>query len=44
MDETLEISGAAVIPDDNPEAGYTGWGEQDVPLVFKLLGCEPIQA
>ena len=31
VDETLEISGAAVIPNDNPEAGYTSWGEEDVP-------------
>ena len=41
MDETLEISGAVVIPDDNPEAGFTGWGEEDVPSVFKPLLVPP---
>ena len=41
MDETLEISGAAVIPDENPEAGFTGLGEEDVPSVFKPLMVSP---
>ena len=41
MDETLDISGAVVIPDDNPEAGFTGWGEEDVPAVFKPLVVPP---
>ena len=41
VDETLEISGAVVVPDDNPEDGFTGWGEEDVPSVFKPLMVPP---
>ena len=41
VDETLEISGAVVVPDDNPEAGFIGWGEEDVPSVFKPLLVPP---
>ena len=41
VDETLEISGAAVVPDDNPEAGFTGRGEKDVPSVLKPLIVSP---
>ena len=41
MDETLEISGAAVVPDDNFKAGFTGWGEEDVPSVLKPLLVPP---
>ena len=37
MGETLDISGAAIIPEGNPEAGYTGLGEEDVPAIFKPL-------
>ena len=37
MDETFDISGAAVIPEGNPKVGYTGWGEEDVPAIFKPL-------
>ena len=41
VDETLKISGTVVVPDDNPEAGFIGWGEEDVPLVFKPLLVPP---
>ena len=41
MDETLKISGTVVVPDDNPEAGFIGWGEEDVPSVFKPLLVPP---
>ena len=34
VDETLEISGADVVQDDNPEAGFTDRGEEDVPSVL----------
>ena len=40
-DETLEISGTVVVPDDNPEAGFIGWGEEYVPSVFKPLLVPP---
>ena len=32
VDETLDISGA--VPEGNPEAGFSGWGEEDVPAIF----------
>ena len=41
MDDTLDISGAVVIVEGNPEAGYTGWGEEDVPVIFKPLLAPP---
>ena len=37
VDDTLDSSGAVVIPDDDPEAGYSGWGGEDVSRVFKPL-------
>ena len=41
VDETLDISGAVVVPESNPEAGYTGSGEEDVPTIFKPLLAPP---
>ena len=41
VDETLDISGAVVVPESNPEAGYTGSGEEDVPIIFKPLLAPP---
>ena len=41
VDETLDISWAVVIPESNPEAGYTGSGEKDVPTIFKPLLAPP---
>ena len=35
VDETLDIGGAVVVPESNPEVGYTGWGQEDVPTIFK---------
>ena len=35
VDETLDISGAVVIREGNPEAGYTSRGEEDVPAIFR---------
>ena len=43
----MESSGAAAVPSDNPKAGFTGWGEEDVPSVFKpqmIPPQVPIQA
>ena len=37
LDDTLEISGAVVVPDDDTEASHLGWGEEDVNAVFKPL-------
>ena len=41
VDETLDICGAAVIPEGNPEAGFSGWGEEDVPAIFRPLLTSP---
>ena len=35
--DTLDGSGAVVVADGDPEAGYSGWGEEAVPAVFKPL-------
>ena len=35
--------GAYVVSDDCPEAGYSGWGEEAVPAVFKPLQSPPLQ-
>ena len=32
---------AVVIPDDCPKAGYSGWGEEAVPALFKPLQSLP---
>ena len=41
VDDALDISGAAVVPDGDPEAGYPSWGEEDVLAVFKPLLIPP---
>ena len=41
VDETLDICGAAVITEGNSEAGHTGWGEEDVPAIFRPLLHSP---
>ena len=41
VDDTLVSSGAVVILDDDPEAGYSGWGEEAVSAVFKPLQSPP---
>ncbi len=41
MDETLDICGAVVIPEGNPEAGFSGWGEEDVLAIFRPLLTSP---
>ena len=41
MDETLDICGAVVIPEGNPEAGFSGWGEENVPAIFRPLLTSP---
>ena len=41
VDDTLDSSGAVVIPDDDPEAGYSGWGEEAVSAVFIPLQSPP---
>ena len=41
VDETLDSSGAIVIPDDDSEAGHSGWGEKTVSTVFKPLPSPP---
>ena len=37
MDDTLDNCGAFVVPDDNPEAGYSNWGQETVSAEFKPL-------
>merc|ERR1712089_34563 len=37
VDETLDICGAVVIPEGDPELSHTGWGEEDVPAIFRPL-------
>merc|ERR1711867_179054 len=42
VDETLDISGAVVVPEGHPEAGVNpGWGEDDVPAIFRTLLSSP---
>ena len=41
VDETLDICGAVVVQEGNPEAGHTGWGEEDVPAIFRPLLSSP---
>ena len=41
VDETFDISGAVVVPDGEPEAGFPGWREEDVLVVFKPLVVPP---
>ena len=40
-DETLDIYGAAVVPEGNPEVDHIGWGDEDVPAIFKPLLHSP---
>ena len=41
VDDTLDVSGAVVVPDNSPEAGYSGWGQEAVFAVFKPLQSPP---
>ena len=41
VDETLDICRAIVVPDGDPKLGHTGWGEEDVPTIFKPLLHSP---
>ena len=42
VDDTLDMSGAVVTPEDHPEAGPNpGWGEEDVPAIFRPLLSSP---
>ena len=42
VDETLDISGAVVVPEGHPEVGVNpGWGEDDVPAIFRPLLSSP---
>ena len=41
LDDTFEISWAVVVPDNDAEAKHSGWGEEDVPAVFKPLLVPP---
>ena len=42
VDETLDICGAVVVPEGHPEAGVNpGWGEADVPAIFRPLLSSP---
>ena len=41
VDDTLDSSGAVIVLDDNPEAGYSGRGEEAVSAVFKPLQFPP---
>ena len=35
--DTLDRCGAVVVPDNEPEAQYTGWGQESVPALLKPL-------
>ena len=37
VDDTLDSSEAVFVLDDDPEAGYSSWGEEAVSAVFKPL-------
>ena len=37
VDDTLKSCRAVVVLDDDPEVGYSGWGQEAVPAVFRLL-------
>ena len=41
MDDTLDSCGAVVLPRDNPEAGYSSWGQETVSVVFRPLQSPP---
>ena len=41
VDDALDSCVAVVIPDDCPKAGYSGWGEEAVPALFKPLQSLP---
>ena len=43
VDDTLDSCGAVVISDDCPKAGagYSSWGEEAVPALFKPLQSPP---
>merc|ERR1712114_144389 len=41
MRDALDRCGAVVIPDDEPEAMYTGWGQESVPALLKPLLSGP---
>ena len=37
----MDRCGAVVVPDDKPEALYTGWGQESVPAFLKPLLSSP---
>ena len=41
VDETLDICGADVVAEKHPEARFSVWGEEDVPVIFRLLLTSP---
>ena len=41
VDDTLDSSGAVIIPDDCPEAGYSIWVEEALSAVYKPLKSPP---
>ena len=41
VDDTLDGCGAVVVPREHPSAGFTGWGQETVPALFKPLLCSP---
>ena len=41
VDDTLDGSGAVVIPDDCPKSRYSSWGEEVVSTGFKQLQSPP---
>ena len=42
MDDMLDMCEAVVTPEDHPEAGPNpGWGEEDVPAIFRPLLSSP---
>ena len=41
VDDTLDGCGAVVVPRQHLSEGFTGWGQETVPALFKPLQCSP---
>ena len=41
MDNKLDSCGAAVIPRNHPDAGYSSWGQETVPALFRPFQSSP---
>ena len=41
VEDTMDSSGAVVIPRDDPDAGFSGWGGESVSAVYRPLQVPP---